>query len=597
MNITTINKTLSMIGQILDPRNNTKPMIEIPSDKPSFQRRPIEQPLQRTTPEAAGVPSAHIEAFVRELMEDKTLRMHNLMILRGGKVIFETSFGGQDISIWKYTFSACKSITSLAIGMLIDEGRLRLDDKLIDLFPEQVNTVNRLLLKDIRVRHLLSMSSTVLFNEAESITEVDWVRGFFSSAIAGEPGKTFNYNSLNTYMLSAIVCRVSGESMSSYLERKLFAPLGITEYYWETCPSGIEKGGWGLYIRPEDIAKIAQLVMQKGKWKKRRIISEEWITMATTAHITAPEELGEFNYGYQIWVGRELKTFLFNGMLGQNVLGFWDNGIIVVTNAGNTDMFQQSSYFKIVQKYFSLPFERGLPEDQGALDALNRLKYAGGETRALPIECDWLCGFRMYPSSDLALSASVVPLIWQVAQNRYTEGLEGIEFSKEKGKLVMSYAEHGITYRIPIGFGKGEVSEVLLGGVPFLVSAVGRFSTDEDDHPVFQTTIDFLETPCSRKIKLYFMDKDTVLLKQEEMPGGGFLHNLIGEMLESFEKRPVIGAAVNKLDHDLIDYKIDKIFVPMMELNIQEKTAQVNGVQEKNIQENVVQEKIVQTER
>ncbi|MBQ1208715.1 MAG: hypothetical protein IIX65_09310, partial [Lachnospiraceae bacterium] len=116
--------------------------------------------------------------------------------------------------------------------------------------------------------------------------------------------------------------------------------------------------------------------------------------------------------------------------------------------------------------------------------------------------------------------------------------------------------------------GKGEIGEVLVGGVPFLVSAQGRFSTDEDDHMVFQTTIDFLETPCSRRIKLYFMDENRALLKQEEMPGGGFLHKLLGDILDSFEKRPVIGTAVTKLDRDLVDYKIDKIFAPVIEMDI-----------------------------
>ena len=100
MNIATINRTFSLMGQILDPRHSTTPLIEIPSDKPAFGRKPMEQSLARVTPEAAGVPSEYIEAFVRKLSADKTLRMHNLMILRGGKVFFETSFGGQDIGVW-----------------------------------------------------------------------------------------------------------------------------------------------------------------------------------------------------------------------------------------------------------------------------------------------------------------------------------------------------------------------------------------------------------------------------------------------------------------------------------------------------------------
>ena len=332
MLINSINRTISMMGQLLDPRNSTVPMIELPSEKPSCPRGEVQQSLPRVTPEAAGISSAHIEAFVRELLADKTIRMHNLMILRGGKVLFETSFGNHDLSVWKYTFSACKSVTALAVGMLYDEGKVRLEDKIVDLFPERVTAMNRLWMKDVTVRHLLSMSSTVLFNEAGSATAKCWLEGFFDSVTFADMGKSLQYNSMNTYLLSAIVRKAAGESMSSYLARKLFGPLGITKYYWETCPDGIEKGGWGLYLCPEDFAKIGQLVLNKGRWKRKRIVSEEWITMMTTACMTAPESYGDFNYGFQTWVGRKSKSFLFSGMLGQDVLGFWENNVLLVSN-------------------------------------------------------------------------------------------------------------------------------------------------------------------------------------------------------------------------------------------------------------------------
>lgn len=560
-----------MMGQLLDPRNSTVPMIELPSEKPSCPREETQQTLLRVTPEAAGISSAHIEAFVRELLADKTIRMHNLMILRGGKVLYETSFGNHDLNVWKYTFSACKSVTALAVGMLYDEGKVRLEDKIVDLFPEQVTAMNRLWMKDVTVRHLLSMSSTVLFNEAGSATAKCWLEGFFESVTFADMGKSFQYNSMNTYLLSAIVCKVSGESMSSYLTRKLFGPLGITKYYWETCPDGIEKGGWGLYLCPEDFAKIGQLVLNKGRWKRKRIVSEEWITMMTTACMTAPESYGDFNYGFQTWVGRKSKSFLFSGMLGQDVLGFWENNVLLVSNAGNDELFQQSNYFKIAQKYFSQPFEQAIAENEDAYRSLLSLKTFRRESAALPTECEWLCNLRMHAQDDLALSIGLVPLVWQAVQNQYTKGLEGIDFSVENGTLVLHYTETEKVYHVPIGFGCGKTSEVLVGDVPFLVSALGKFSTDEDDHPVFQVMIDFLETPFSRKIKLYFMDETSALLRQEELPGDGFVHELIGAAVRLLERRPVIGVAMNKVDPDLVDYKIDKIFVPEIELKVSEK--------------------------
>ena len=164
------------------------------------------------------------------------------------------------------------------------------------------------------------MRAGVIFGEAEALSEQDWVRAFLNSSLKGEPGTEFYYNSLNTYMLSAIVLRKTGKKLTDFLQERLFGPMGITDILWETCPSGIEKGGWGLYIRPEDIAKLGQLVMDEGMWHGQQLISAEYIRTATAAHASPPPELGDFDYGYQIWVGRKTPAFLFNGMLGQNVL-------------------------------------------------------------------------------------------------------------------------------------------------------------------------------------------------------------------------------------------------------------------------------------
>ena len=178
------------------------------------------------------------------------------------------------------------------------------------------------------------MRAGVLFSEPEALSETDWSKAFLNSSLKGDPGTEFHYNSLNTYMLSAIVRRKAGKGLLEFIQERLFDPMGITDVLWETCPMGIEKGGWGLYIRPEDMAKLGQLVLDGGLWQGRRLISQAFLQAALTAHASPPPELGDYDYGYQIWVGRKANTFLFNGMLGQNVLGFRDSGILLVTNAG-----------------------------------------------------------------------------------------------------------------------------------------------------------------------------------------------------------------------------------------------------------------------
>lgn len=315
------------------------------------------------SPEEEGVSSRHLKKFLEELAAGRDLYMQDVMVLRHGKVLCEAAFGGQDLRCPKYTFSACKSVTSLAIGLLVDDGLLSLDEKVVDIFDDIAPQATKRRLKNLSVEHLLTMRSSVVFSEPEALTEEDWPRRFLGSAQKGEPGAEFAYNSLNTYMLSAIIRRKTGRGMTELLQERLFEPMGITDTLWEKCPQGIEKGGWGLYIRPEDMAKLGQLVLNGGQWQGRQLISRAYLDAAVTAHAFPPHTIGDYDYGYQIWVGRHERSFLFNGMLGQNVLGYPDSGILVVTNAGADTDFQESRYFEIVSRYFGGSFPDALPED------------------------------------------------------------------------------------------------------------------------------------------------------------------------------------------------------------------------------------------
>lgn len=589
MGITTLNNTITLVNRILDTKQSTVPIIETKPQKPAFKASQIQQPFERVTPESQNIPSEKIEAFIKKIVQDKTVKLHNLMILRNGKVVCETSFGEQNLNTWKCTFSVCKSITSLAIGILIDEGKLQLDDKVIDLFPQYATPVNRLLNKGLTVRHLLTMTSTVLFNEAESMTETDWIKSFQSSITRGDVGKTFNYNSLNTYMLSAIVHEVTGDGLTEYLEERLFQLLGITNIFWEKCPNGIEKGGWGLYILPEDLAKIGQLVLQDGVWNGRQIVSKDWITQATTAHITVPEGYGSFNYGYQIWVGRDQNTFLFNGLFGQNVLGFRDSNILLVTNAGNDELFQQSNFFTYANECFADFSDNRLQENPSAysclkeyLSSLKPLQHpiktkkswlrrrSTDQTTPLPRECYTLCAKSLCAQEEEAASIGLLPLGLQAFQNNYTKGLQKIAFTIHDDKFFMDYHENDEVYHLAIGFDHAEYTELTFHGEPYLISARGKFATDEDDRLVLKLQLDFLETPYSRIIKLFFVD-DEVSLEQSEFPGHEFTIQSLYTMKEIFQKKPVIGHAITRFDNGYLLYKIEKVIIPKIGLELKEK--------------------------
>lgn len=583
MSLRTVNRTLALLMRVMDPKKSTTPMVLTVPQKPPCHRLSVAQPFERVTPESQGVPSDTVAAFLRDLQSERTLNMHSVLLLRHGKVIAEATFGDQDSGVWKMTFSACKSITALAIGMLIDEGKLTEQTRVAELFPDKTTPISRLKYKDLTVEHLLMMKSGAVFNEAAAMTETDWVRAFFANAPDTRVGQKFRYNSLNTYMLSAVVKRVSGQGLGDYLRERLFEPLGITDWFWETCPEGIEKGGWGLYLGNEDLAKIGQMVLQGGVWNGKRLLSKEWLQSATEFQATTPTSYGAFNYGYQIWTGRKQPRFLFNGMLGQNVLAFTDTDILLVTNAGNDELFQQSRFFELAEQYFGGTFAEVLPEDGDAQDRLHQTiigltgtpvtqktpwwrRWFGKKEAELPPLYYHIDGKTYITKNEQGAAVGLLPMVLQMVQNNYTAGLRSVGFSLEKNTLWMTYTEGEDTHRLAIGLDTACDGEVYSHGEPFRVRVRGRAATNEDGLDVLVVTVTFLETPCTRTIRLYF-DGDTMRLRQEEMPGMPLLEMFRKEIADKLAEQPLVGSAVEKLDDEYVTYRIRRILTPEVELS------------------------------
>ena len=262
MSITSINNSFNLFARLFESRKATEPIIKWRSEKPLLTDEPVSSPLPRALPEETGIPSGVIADFLTDLKNDPTLDMHTVLFVKNGAVIASAEFGEHSMGIPKYVFSASKSVTALAIGMLIDDGKLSMNEKLVDIFGDLTNTISKLRLRDVTVETLLTMRSCSIFNEVSSMTTPDWQSEFMKSLTRGTVNTDFNYNSLNTYMLAAIVRRKTGKGLVEYLTPRLFEPLDIKNIYWEKSPEGIEKGGWGLYIRPEDFAKIGLMVLK-----------------------------------------------------------------------------------------------------------------------------------------------------------------------------------------------------------------------------------------------------------------------------------------------------------------------------------------------
>ena len=568
MSLTTASRTFQLLTRMLDTKTPTEAFLPPEGSKCSLPLAPVEQPLPRAAAESEGISSDHIRLFLEELERNRDLYIQDVLVLRHGKVLCAAAYGGQKLEAAKYTFSACKSVTSLAIGLLIDDGKLHLTDKIADLLGESIPS-NRRRIREMTVEDLLTMRSGVVFTEAESLTEPDWVRRFVNAPILGEPGTEFRYNSLNTYILSVIVCRITGGSMLDFLRQRLFDPMGITGVLWEKCPCGYEKGGWGLHIRPEDMAKLGQLVLDGGLWQGQQLISREYLRAATTAHTSPPPELGDFDYGYQIWVGRRERSFLFNGMLGQNVLCYPDSGIIVLTNAGADTDYQESRYFRIVSRYFGGTFPDALPDDSAARSRLEqtveRLSFYS-RPRIIPGPKAESFLHRDFIADDPnAAGVGLLPLALQALHNNYTFGLHSISLSLRGDTPELIYREADATYRLPIGLGRPEVTGLVFRGDHYHVAASGRFTHDEEERAVFYVRLEFMETPCVRILKLV-RTEDGLLLKQEETPGLPYMMKKLSAAAELGLSKPLLLVALGSAEEEYLEYKVRRILYPCIRL-------------------------------
>src|ERR1035437_8451217 len=224
--------------------------------------------LPKSSPEAQGIRSSAILAFLDAVQRDDR-ELHSLMLLRRGTVVAEGYWEPYRAASPHMLFSLSKSFTSTAIGMLVAEGRLSVDDLVLDYFPDEAPKSPSANLRAMRVRHLLTMTTghSSEPNRQNFAPGLTWAGGFLVHPVEHEPGTHFVYNSAATYMLSAIAQRITGERLIHYLQSRLFVPLGIENPTWETSPEGIDTGGWGLSIRTADIARFGQLYLQGGVWQ------------------------------------------------------------------------------------------------------------------------------------------------------------------------------------------------------------------------------------------------------------------------------------------------------------------------------------------
>ena len=298
--------------------------------------------LPRSAPEAQGISSAAVRAFV-EAADQNIDALHSFMLVRHGRVVAEGWWSPYAAQIPHTLFSLSKSFTSTAVGLAISEGKLSLDDRIVKFFPEDAPAQPDDNLKAMRVRDLLIMCSGQLSNSISQFsftTNEVLTKEFFEMPVEHKPGTYFFYNSPGSYMLSAIVQKVTGQTELEYLKPRLFDPLGIENPTWATSAQGICLGGYGLSIRTEDIARFGLLYLNKGYWQGKQLVPAAWVAVATarqTSNGSDPNSDWEQGYGYQFWRARH-NIYRGDGAFGQFCIVMPDKDAVVAITSGTKDL-------------------------------------------------------------------------------------------------------------------------------------------------------------------------------------------------------------------------------------------------------------------
>ncbi|MBQ8551823.1 MAG: serine hydrolase [Clostridia bacterium] len=276
--------------------------------------------FETAIPETVGVDSAAIAEFERAIREKNAVHQ-GYMVWKDGKLAASSIVSPYRITDKRHVYSVSKSWTATAIGIAVDEGLLTVEDTVISFFPDLLpENVSENLAK-MKVKHLLSMNTGHQNDTFGRIAtaEPEWAKRFLALPVENEPGTHFCYNTTATYMLSAIITKLTGMRMADYLRPRLFNPLGIEGVIWDESPEGINFGGWGIHVSAEDILKLGVLYLNKGVWNGKRILSEAWVEEATSSvsdNSKRTEPDWRVGYGYQIWRCQN-NCYRFDGAYGQ----------------------------------------------------------------------------------------------------------------------------------------------------------------------------------------------------------------------------------------------------------------------------------------
>lgn len=421
--------------------------------------------FKTVTPESVGISSAKVQTLVRTL-EEKGLATHSVILARGDKVFAETYFTPFNADFRHRLYSVSKSFIAMAIGFMIQDGHLKLEDKLVDFFPEYVegNPAVNQHLRDTTIYDLLTMQTC-------HVDTPPWIEGgvtdrlslYFAQPAKKVPGSIWKYDSPGSFMLCAIVERISGKPYLDYLKEKVLLDIGFTpDAVCVQAPGGHSFGDSGILCTSRDLLAFARFVLNGGTWEGKRYLNEKFMKDAVSYQAcnsaSAVSTFDGQGYGYLIWRTPH-DTFSFIGMGDQLAICHPKTDCIMIITSDNQDKsaFTREVIFNALWENVLSCAEDTLPEDELAYGELQ--KYLS--TRKL---------FCLTQNPQNPFKEEINGVTYTLEENPM--GISNLRFTFEGNRGVLSYKNTQGEKELAFGLGENVFSKFPQEGYSDLIASV-----------------------------------------------------------------------------------------------------------------------------
>jgi len=491
--------------------------------------------LERCTPESVGISSADIIALM-DTFKRMDIENHSFMILRHGKVCAEAWAKPMAPEIPHALYSFSKSFAATAIGFAIEEKvivpatnePLSLDTRLKDIFPQEFAAKKKPHPYDeeLKLRHMLRMQSGKKMNLMADKAKIDWVEDYINAPFNAKPGTYWNYCNENSFMLCAAIRKLTDMTVNEYLAPRLYEPLGIETPLWETDQNGTEAGGWGMYLKTEDMAKFMQCYMDSGKFMGKQVIPARWVEEAGKKQVDNSIEIQRDNkagYGYHFWLN-SIGGFRADGMFSQHGLALPEYDAVIITTSGCP--IEQKDMDAICSIFPAAFSDEPLPENPEAYAELQQ-RCADYALEKLPkrprrtlleqrinkkvyhLNKKPVGNVSGFPASMLAMPITFMSTV-------KTGNIDRLRFVFQENELRLNWIEQGGKIRecVPIGLdGEYRYGKLNMGPVPFTTAGIGCWNEDG----TLSISLRPLEAVSARTMTIRF-EEDTITVKMGESP-------------------------------------------------------------------------------